>query len=239
MNIQTPPNKEEIEAVLGLDSGSRRRKRLSWLVWLVILAVMIAGGAWWYASASRQTAAISYQTEPARRQDLVVRVQATGRIQPTTQVDVSSEMSGVIRSVNVQNNSIVKKGDVLAELDAVRLNAQLARAKASLAAAEARLLDARATLAERQLAYDRADALRRKGISAAQDLEQARAALSRAEAGVAASEADIAVAEAEVKMQETDISRTRIVSPVDGVVIGLTNNPLVNQGDSLVHLAEL
>lgn len=225
MSIQNQADTSEIEAVLGLDPGGRRRTWFKRAVWLLGIIAVILGAAWWYMIRQDQPAAISYQTETVGRTDLVVRVQATGRIQPTTQVDVSSEMSGVIRSVNVQNNSTVRKGDVLAELDAVRLNAQLARVKASLAAAEARLLDARATRAERQLAFDRSDALRRKGISAAQDLDQARAALERAEAAVAAAEADIAVAAAEVVIQETDISKTRILSPVNGIVLKRSAEP--------------
>ena len=67
-------------------------------------------------------------------------MQATGNIQPTTEVEVSSERSGVIRSVNVKANSVVKKGDVLAELDTERLQAELARDRAALmASAEGRL----------------------------------------------------------------------------------------------------
>ena len=70
---------------------------------------------------------MTYETAPAARQTLVVKVQATGNIQPTTEVEVSSERSGVIRTVNVKANSLVKKGDVLAELDTERLEAELAR----------------------------------------------------------------------------------------------------------------
>ena len=128
---------------------------------------------------------MSYETAPAARQTLVVKVQATGNIQPTTEVEVSSERSGVIRTVNVKANSLVKKGDVLAELDTERLEAELARVKASLAAAEARLADAKATLDEREIVFKRAERLSKQGISSTQDLDTARAARSRAEAGVA------------------------------------------------------
>lgn len=225
MNIQTLPSEVEIEAALGLDARSRRRKWLNRGLWLLVALGMLAAGLWWYMQGNGTATAVTYQTESIKRTGLVVRVQATGKIQPTTQVDVSSEMSGVIRSVNVDNNSLVKKGDVLAELDAVRLNAQLTRIKASRAAAEARLLDARATHAERQLAFDRADALRKKGISSIQDLDAARAALSRAGAAIAAAEADVEVVKAEIAMQETDISKSRILSPVDGIVLKRSAEP--------------
>ena len=225
MNIQTTPAPAEIEKALGLDRRSRLGRWTKRVAWLAAAAVVIAAGAWWYMATRGDTAAITYQTAPVTRTDLVVRVQATGNIQPTTQVDVSSEMSGVVRSVNVRNNSQVKQGDVLAELDSARLRAQLARAKASLAAAEARLADARATLSERQIAFERSQSLSRKGISSVQDLDTARAAQARAEAGMLAAAADIEVAKAEVAMQETDITKTRILSPVDGIVLKRAAEP--------------
>ncbi len=225
MNIQTPPTQGEIEAVLGLDRRSRRRGWLKRVLWIGLLGLVIAGGIWWFMSGRGQTAAVTYETAPLSRQTLVVKVQATGNIAPTTQVDVSSERSGVIRVVNVKANSIVKKGDVLAQLDVERLEAELTRVKAALAATEARLADAKATLSERQVALSRAERLSRQGISSNQDLDTARAAEARAQAGVMAAEADIAVARAELTMQETDIAKTRILSPVDGIVLKRTAEP--------------
>ena len=78
--------------------------------------------------------AMTYETAPLETKTIVVEVQATGNIQPTTEVEVSSERSGVIRTVNVKANSVVKQGDVLAELDTERLQAELARGKAAIAA---------------------------------------------------------------------------------------------------------
>ncbi len=225
MNIQTLPTQNEIEAVLGLDAKSRRKTWVKRAVWLAVLAAAIAGGVWWYVQSQGQIAAVTYQTAPVARQTLVVKVQATGNVEPTTQVDVSSERSGVIRSVNVKNNSIVKQGDVLAELDADRLNAELSRVNASLAAAEAKRADAQATLKERELALQRAERLAKQGISSGQDLDTARAALARAEAGVMAAEADIGVVKAELVMQETDITKMRILSPVNGIVLKRAAEP--------------
>ena len=225
MNIQTPPSAADIEMALGLDPGSRRRRWGSRLVWMTLVLAVLAGGAWWYASNQKAGGGTTYQTAEAVRTTLVVKVQATGNIQPTTQVDVSSERSGVIRVVNVKPNSAVKKGDILAELDADRLKAELTRGKASLAAAEARLADAQATLEEKDVALKRAERLSRQGISSTQDLDTARAAKARAEAGVLATQADIDVAKAELAMQETDIVKTRILSPIDGIVLKRSAEP--------------
>lgn len=225
MNIQTPPRPSDIEAVLGLDAKSRRRSWGRRALWLALLAVLLGGLAWWGLRLTAAGPQVSYETQPAARQTLVVRVQATGNVQPTTEVEVSSERSGVIRQVNVKANSLVKKGDVLAELDTERLEAELARVKASLAAAEARLADAKATLTEREIVLARAERLSKQGISSTQDLDTARAALARAQAGVTAAEADIAVVKAELAMQETDITKTRILSPVDGIVLKRAAEP--------------
>ena len=219
MNIQTPPGPAEIDAILGLDTRSRRRNWGRRLLWLALAALAVAGAVWWVLATRTGGPQMSYETVPAKRQELVVTVQATGNIQPTTEVEVSSERSGVLRAVNVQANSLVKKGDVLAQLDTERLEAELARVKASLAAAEARLEDAKATLTERQVILERAQRLREKGVSSNQDLDTARAAQARARAAVGAAQADIAVVKAELAMQETDLTKTRILSPVDGIVL--------------------
>ncbi len=224
MNIQTLPNPEDIEAVLGLDRKSRRRKWVKRGTWLAVAALLLALG-WWFWQAQTQTAAIVYETAPVTRGDLIITVTATGNIQPTTEVDVSSEMSGVVRSVNADTNSLVRRGDVLAELDTERAKAQLDRAGASLNAAEARIADARATLAEQALALARAETLHQKGIAAVQELDQVRAAHDRAIAALAAAEADAAVARADLALRQTDIDKSRIVSPIDGVVLKRSVEP--------------
>ena len=225
MNMQRLPDPSEIQRILELDPAPRRRRMLRRIAVGAIILAVIAGGAFWYRQSAATGAAMTYQTEAVERGALVVTVTATGTIEPTTQVDVSSEMSGVVRSVNVENNSLIKKGDVLAQLDIDRLEAQLARVKATLAASEARLIDAQATVEERNRAYDRQVSLRKKGFSPEQDLEIARAARDRAVAAVTSAEADIAVAKADVNLQEIEIAKSQIVSPIDGIVLKRSVEP--------------
>lgn len=225
MNMQRLPDPGEIQRILELDPAPRRRRLLRRSFAGAIVLAIIAGGAAWYWQSAATGAATTYQTEAVERGPLVVTVTATGTIEPTTQVDVSSEMSGVVRSVNVDNNSLIKKGDVLAQLDIERLEAQLGRARATLAASEARLTDAQATVEERNRAHDRQVSLRKKGFSPEQDLEVARAARDRAVAAVTSAEADIAVAKADVHLQEIEIAKSRIVSPIDGIVLKRSVEP--------------
>lgn len=225
MNQHSLPDPSEIEAVLGVDARGRSKRWGKRLFWLALLALVAAGAVWWWMSSQTASRAVTYDTAPVTRTDLTVTISATGTIQPTTQVEVSSEMSGVVRAVNVTNNSLVKKGEKLAELDTDRLKAQLDRANATVSAAKARLLDAKATLTERQLTLERQETLRKKGLAVAQDVETARAGLARAEAAITAAEADIAVAEADLVLKQTDIDKSVIVSPVDGIVLSRAVEP--------------
>lgn len=219
MNMQKPIDPAEIEAAIGLDSRAKTRRWGRRFVYFLIGAVALGGLAYWYWSPASATTGLVYDTTPAAITPLTVTVTATGTVQPTTQVDVSSEISGVVRAVNVDNNSLVKKGDVLAALDVKRLSAQLARAKATLAANEAKLADAKATLEQRRLAYERQAALSKKGFAATQVLDDAVAARESATAAVASAQADIEVAKADIALQEIDIAKSSIVSPVDGIVL--------------------
>jgi HlyD family secretion protein len=219
MNQLSPPDRTEIENALGLD-GSRSRKRWTRrLVWLALVAVLVGGGAWLWQRQATEAATISYDTMPAIEADLTITVSAAGTIEPLTQVDIGSEMSGVVRTVTVADNDIVKAGHVLATLDTSRLEAQRQRAVAQGQAANARLAEARATLGERQDTVKRQKVLRSKGLSTDQDMEAAGSALSRAEAAVNAAMAEVDANTADIAIIDADLSRSNIISPIDGVVL--------------------
>ena len=219
MNIQNLPDQQEIESILGLGRGARAKRGLRRGLWLALAAVIILGGAWWYQSSRSAANAVTYETVMPTRSNLTVSVTATGTIQPTTQTDISSEMSGVVRSVNVDNNDLIKKGDVLAELDSERYQAQLRSLEAGVASAKAKLTDARATLQASDLALARQVALQKRGLVVTQDLESTRAAQVRAAAAISVAEADIQIAEANLELKQLDIDKSNILSPVDGIVL--------------------
>lgn len=225
MNIQTAPNPKDIEAVLGLNRRGKTRRWAKRGLWLVILLGLVVTASWWYRERTAASAVISYDTVQVGRADMVITVTATGKIVPTTQVDISSEMSGVVRTVAVTNNSTVKSGDVLAELDTASFIAQRDRAKATLASAQAQIESARATLRESELVLARAETLRKKGLSSGQDLDQARATNDRAAAALAVAEAQALVAGADLEIRETDLAKARIVSPINGVVLARKVEP--------------
>ena len=225
---KTPTQDEhlDIRALLGLDNPRVVRfmdRKL--LVWggLAVLLLLVAFFLLFGTSSSTQQ---SFVTEPANRVDLTVIITATGSVQPTNQVDVSSELSGTIRSVSVDFNSPVKVGQVLApELDTDKLKATLNSSRAKLASAKAKVLDADATLVEKKLVYERKRTLTTSRFSSQQDLDTAKAAYDRAGAAVESTKADVGVAEADVEINETNLVKSRIVSPINGVVLKRNVDP--------------
>ena len=219
MNIQNLPDQQEIESILGLGQGARARRLLRRGLWLALVGLVCAGGYFWYQNSQSAANRITYETAQPARMALTVSVTATGTIQPTTQIDVSSEMSGVVRSVNVDGNSLIRKGDILAELDTERYKAQLTSMQASVAGATAKLADAQATLSASDLALARQESLQKKGLAITQDLEAARAAQARAAAAISSAEADIQIAQSNLELKQLDIDKSQILSPVDGIVL--------------------
>jgi HlyD family secretion protein len=213
------------EAVLGL--GRAGRPRRAWLRPFLVAGLGLAAAAAAYllffggGGGARQ----SYITQPVARGDLTVLVTATGSVQPTNKVDVSSELSGVVRRVLVDYNSTVKVGDLLAELDTDKLGATVASARAKLESAKAKAIEATATVEERQRDYDRKRALVARQAASQQDLDAAKAAYDRAVAALASARADVAVAEAQLNLDETNLRKARITSPIDGVVLTRNVDP--------------
>ncbi|MGO4838016.1 efflux RND transporter periplasmic adaptor subunit, partial [Rhizobiaceae sp. 2RAB30] len=167
----------------------------------------------------------AFATVPAERGSLTVEVSATGTLQPLTQVDISSELSGVVRSVAVNENQRVGKGDVLAALDTTRITAQVERGEASVKAAEAKVTDAKTTLQETEQAYVRTNQLTGRGMATTQALDAATAARDRATSAVAMAEANLAIAVAELKLQQADLAKSTIYAPIDGVVLTRSVDP--------------
>ena len=225
MNFQPVPDRQEIERALGLGTGARTTRLFKRLIWLAVLAALVAGGWWWWQARQSAANTVSYETQAAEKGSLTVSVTATGTLQPTTQVDVSSEMSGIVRSVKVDDNSQVKQGDVLAELDTERYSAQLRSLQASLEAAKAKLADAKASLTAANLTLDRQRSLQRKGLTPTQDRDNAVASQLRAEATVAGAEAEIDIAKSNLSLKQLDIGKSTIRSPINGIVLKRAAEP--------------
>ena len=191
-----------------------------WL-WIAAALVLIAVAVWSLRS-GKDSAAPSYVTEPATVGTLVVKVSATGNLQPTNQVEVGSELSGIVEQVFVDDNDEVTKGQLLARLDLSKLNDAVARSRASLAAAEAQVLQAQATVAESRAALERYRQVSKASggkVPSRTEMDAAEANLKRAEANEASARASVVQARAQLQSNETDVRKANIRSPINGVVL--------------------
>jgi HlyD family secretion protein len=215
----TPPSPDTIGETLGLDDAGRRKRAVGrWVLGVVVLLAVGAAGAA-YLWLGGDGGAPRYVTAAVERGDLAVTVTATGTLEPTNEVDVSSELSGIVRSVRVDHNDAVKQGQTLAELDTDKLKAQVALSEAELVAARARVKEATATVTQTKRDFDRYKPLAESSVVSAQKFDEAEAAYARANAGLESARADVAVAEANLQLRRTDLEKACICSPIDGVVL--------------------
>lgn len=217
-------DRADVRKILGLGANGFLKEVARGRLWqAVAAATLLLAGAWW-AIGSGGTS-VQYVTQPTQRGNLVVMVTATGSVQPINKVEVSSELSGTVRKVLVDYNTIVTPGQPLAELDTDKLKATVDSSRARLAAARARVLDAEATVIEKQRDLVRKRLLAGRQIASTHDLELAQAAHDRAVAGVQSTVADVGVAEAELKLNETNLAKACICSPIGGVVLSRNVDP--------------
>ncbi|MBU3078519.1 efflux RND transporter periplasmic adaptor subunit [Sphingomonas quercus] len=171
---------------------------------------------------------VRYATEAVERGDLRVTVSATGNLQPTNQVDVGSEQSGLIEQVFVQNNDRVNQGAILARLDTSRLTDTLVQSQAQLASAEAQVAQAQATAQQSRATLNRQEEVYKLSggkVPSETELDTARADYARAQANVRAAQASVEQAKALVSSNQTNLSKASIKSPVTGVVLSRQVEP--------------
>ena len=196
-----------------------RRRRGPW-VWAGLVVLALGGGAAWYLLAgSTGTGDVAYVTAPVARGDLTVSVTATGTVQPTTRVDVSSELAGTLATVEVDYNDSIRVGQVLARLDTSKLAATVANAEAQEASARARLAQAEATVIEVTETLATQKELADRGIATRKDMISVEANDARARAAVDMARADLTLAEANLALARADLDKAVIRSPINGVVL--------------------
>lgn len=210
-----------------LDDGRRRPWYVRAAFWGAAVALAGAGGWYWYASMDEGSGP-SYVTETVERGNLSVTVSADGTLNPMRTVTLGSELSGIVRQVNVDVNDKVVEGQTLIELDTRNLEAKVASARASLTSAKAQLAESRATLNEAELRYKRMKELNRLSegkMPSAVDLDQQQAVVKTASASVDVARAAIDDAQASLATAQTDLEKAQIKSPINGVVLARSVEP--------------
>ena len=227
MNDTLSPDAQGTALQRLLETHSTGRSTRRWL-WLAATLAVVAGLGLFLLRSEDKTAGPRFKTEPVVTDTLVVTVSATGNLQPTNQVDVGSELSGIIDQVFVDVNDQVKKGQILARLDLSKLEDSVARSRANLASAKAQVLQARATVAQ-----SRADLARLREVArlsggkvpSAGEMDSADADFKRAEADEAKARAAVSQVQADLQSDETNLRKASIRSPIDGVVLAREVDP--------------
>ena len=217
MQSTESPTDVDIHTVLNSGKRTPGRHLLRWLLVLLVILLLGGGALFWLQRGSES--AVHYQTAEVTRGDLMVTVTATGTLEPVNQVDVGSELSGIIETVAVDFNDRVQRGQVLARLDTDRLQAQVLESRAALQSSEAKTKEAQATVLETRLAFERCEKLAERQLCSTADLDGARAAYLRASASEASNRALVAQAHATLDGKETDLAKADIRSPIDGLVL--------------------
>lgn len=173
---------------------------------LVIVAVAaIATLAVWLLSGGKKEEKITFDTAAVAPTNIMNSITATGTIEPVTSVTVGTQVSGIVSKLFVDYNSVVKKGQVIAELDKTNLMSQLNTAKTQLATAQSQLNYQTAN-------YKRYKTLFEKGLVAADDFDNAKLSYTQAKEQVVS-------AKEEVQRAQTNLGYATITSPIDGVVL--------------------
>ncbi len=193
------------------------KKAIKWLVALLVLG-SIGFGVWrWYKS--RQVIVVDYKTDTIKRKRIVGRVTASGTLQAKVTVQVGAQVSGRIIKLNVDFNSAVKKGDLIAQIDPQLYQAAVAQANANYASAKANLAKSEAQQRDAELVLQRTRALAEQTLATAADLQTAETAAAVARATTEVSRAALQQATASLKQSKVNLSYTNIFSPIDGTVI--------------------
>jgi HlyD family secretion protein len=245
--------------VNGNGNSKKKRKRLI-IIGVVAAAVLLCVGAV-YAFTRGGTKIDPSKLGKAERGDLAKSVVATGKVTPITKVEVKSKASGIVKKLLVEYGDRVKKGQLLAQLDKVEIEAQVAQSRAALDAAEANLKSSEADFERAKVdaegpdvpllkrAYDRAVGMAKDGVVSASALDDAernydmalnkqnvaKAQVTVLKAKTAQSKAQVAQDQANLKQLEEQLSYTDIVSPIDGIVLSRD----VEMGDAVSSILVL
>lgn len=203
------------EALADVSTVSRWKSRL----WLVVGVVALGGIGAVVRAKTRPAPPPRYTLVKPRVEDVVESTQASGAIQPVLQVNIGAQVNGRVVKVNVDYNSHVKKGDVLAEIDPTNYGAQVNQIRASVSAGRAQVESARANMNAVKAQFERTQKMAIEHLASQADLDTARGQFEVARANLSAAESQVVATGAQLEQAETNKGFTRIVSPVDGVVI--------------------
>ncbi len=174
-------------------------------IWIGVGVVALLILVYFLFSGGKKEEKVSFETAKVEKKNIHTSITATGTIEPVTSVTVGTQVSGIVSKLYVDYNSVVKKGQIIAELDKTNLTSELNTAKANLASAQS-------TLDYEKANHDRYKTLFDKGLVSANDYENARLSYEKARQTVTSSRES-------VRKAQTNLGYATITSPIDGVVL--------------------
>ncbi|NYD92216.1 efflux RND transporter periplasmic adaptor subunit [Sphingomonas melonis] len=215
---------EPIDDFLGVKPVPVWRRYLKWVfvaIGVVLLALLLK-------SCFGPKAEAGYATQPAERGNLTVTVSATGKLAPTNQVTVGSQLSGLVTKVVVDVNDRVTAGQPLALIDPQQIDDQIRQQQAQVAANQAQVNQAQATVAESRAQLARLEEVYKLSngrVPSGTELQTGRADYQRSVAALKVAQANVAAAQAALAQSQTQRARAVIRSPVNGVVLARQIDP--------------
>ena len=173
--------------------------------WIAIGIVAVAVVAWLLLSGGKKKETVTFETARVEKTNIQSTITATGTIEPVTSVTVGTQVSGIVSRLYVDYNSVVKKGQIIAELDKTNLTSELKTAQANLSSAQS-------TLNYELNNYNRYKTLFDKGLVSADEFETAKLSYLKAKEQVVTSQQS-------VQRAQTNLGYATITSPIDGVVL--------------------
>ena len=243
-------------------NGNNKKKRRKLIIWgaiVTVVVLVIAGGV--FAATRGGTKIDPSKLAKVEKGDLAKSVVATGKVTPITKVEVKSKASGIVKKLLVDYGDRVKKGQLLAQLDKIEIEAQVAQSQAALEAAQANLKSSQADFERAKVdaegpdvpllkrAYDRATGMAKDGVVSASALDDAeknyemalnkqnvsKAQVTVLKAKIAQAQAQVVQDQANLTQLDEQLSYTDIISPIDGIVLSRD----VEMGDAVSSILVL
>lgn len=191
-------------------------KKKTMVIAAILVLIIVAGGAYLY---TKRADGVKFRAEKVSRGDIRASVTAAGTMNAVVTVLVGTQVSGTIKQLFVDYNSIVKKGQLLAQIDPALQQAKVEQARASLQSAKANVEKSEAALLDTKRTLERNQALLAGNYIARSELDTAETNYRSATAQLNVARAQVEQARAALQVEETNLHYTRILSPVDGIVI--------------------
>ena len=215
---------QNLDEFLGVKAQPAWRRHVkAGVIALILLLLLLVTYVWFGGSSTPD-----YATAKVERGNLVTTVSATGKLAPTNQVTVGSQLSGLVTEVLVDVNDRVVAGQPLAEIDPEQIEDQIKQGQAQLAANQAQVGQARATLAEAQAQLARLEEVFKLSggkVPSGTEMQTGRANVQRGQAAVRVAEANVLASRAALSQNQTQRARAIIRSPVSGVVLARQVDP--------------